>query len=127
MVDHENKTTDDGVKFTNYYDFLCSTVVCNYLPAEGTDLHLKAKETVGKLLPYAKEVSNLSNLVLSLDEQDEYADIWTDLEKYISQMHGKFITGQEDIETGWDNYLNTLTRIGLEEVLEIYQDAYDAL
>ena len=125
-VNHESKTFEDGSKFTNYYDFLYSSVVTQYVPDEKADLYLKATGTLENLVPYAKEGANLDNVVLTPDEQDSYVDVWTDLEKYISQMHGKFITGAEDIETGWINYLNQLNKIGLEEVLEIYQNAYDA-
>ena len=78
-----------------------------------------------KLLPYAVGKSGLENLTLSADDQDTYADIWTDLDTYISQMHGKFITGEEDIEAGWDAYITNLEKMGLAEVLDIYQNVYD--
>ncbi len=123
-MDNEAKNWTSGASFSNYYDNLYTGVLGMYSPVDS--LALKGNGTMAKVLPYAKEISGLSNLVLSTNEQDDFADIWTDMEKYISQMHGKFITGQEDIETGWDNYLNQLTRMGLEEVLEIYQNVYDA-
>ena len=80
-IDHEAKNFGDLAKFTNYYDFLTASVVCNYVPDEKADLHLKATQTLQYLLPYAKEVSSLSDLVLSADEQDNYSDLWADLEK----------------------------------------------
>ena len=124
-IDHEAKTWTSLEKFSNYSDNLYTGIIGEYVPV--SNLHLKGQGTMENLLPYAKEVSNLTALVvLSADDQDEYADLWTDLEKYISQMHGKFITGQEDLETGWDSYLSRLNQMGLEEVLEIYQNAYDA-
>lgn len=123
-IDHEAKTWTSLEKFSNYSDNLYTGIIGEYVPI--SSLHVKGKGTMENLLPYAKEVSNLTALVvLSEDDQDNYADLWTDLEKYISQMHGKFITGQEDLETGWDNYLSRLNQMGLEEVLEIYQNAYD--
>ena len=45
---------------------------------------------------------------------------------YIGQMHGKFISGEEDIEAGWDAYIKNLEKMGLEELLEIYQNTIDA-
>lgn len=122
--DDENQEWSSAAKFTNYYDALYSDEVGLYTPL--SSLSLKGSETVEKVLPYAKDTSRLNILVLSEDDQDTYADIWTDMESYISQMHGKFITGTEDIETGWDNYLNQLNKMGLPEVIEIYQNAYDA-
>lgn len=88
-------------------------------------IYVKAYGTLTKLLPYAVEKSGIDNLTLSEDDQDTYADIWTDLETYISQMHGKFITGEEDIEVGWDAYIKNLEKMDLPELLEIYQNAYD--
>ena len=40
-------------------------------------------------------------------------------------MEGKFITGVVDIETGWDEYCETLEKMGVQEVIEVYQAAYD--
>lgn len=121
--DDEAKTYTKIGTFTNYYDYL-SFGQGNYAPIG--DLQIKGSGTNKNLLPYAKEISNLNDLyVLSEEDQDNYSDLWTDLEKYISQMHSKFITGQEDLETGWDNYLSKLEKMGLEEVLEIYENVYD--
>ena len=88
-------------------------------------IYVKGHGTLTKLLPYAVGKSGLENLTLSADDQDTYADIWTDLDTYISQMHGKFITGEEDIEAGWDAYITNLEKMGLAEVLDIYQNVYD--
>lgn len=41
-------------------------------------------------------------------------------------MHGKFISGEEDIESGWDAYIKNLEKMGLADLLEIYQNAYNA-
>lgn len=111
-----------GKTFTNYYDALYSG---NNIMVPISSLKTKGQGTNENLLPYAKPISGLKNKVLSQADQDDYNDLWADLEKYISEMHAKFITGQEDLETGWDTYLNQLNRMGLEEVLEIYQRVYD--
>lgn len=123
--DDEKSWSQSGM-YTNYYDALLLQSVSHYLPEKSSDLYYKAKGTVENLLPYAKEGANLDYIALTPTQQDNYNDIWIDLEKYISQMHGKFITGQESIETGWINYLNQLNKMGLDDVLEIYQNAYDA-
>lgn len=121
--DDEAQTWTSGEKFANYYDYL--NAVFDYVPTES--LKIKGEGVAKNLLPYAVPSTDLvSRIALNADDQDNYADMWSDMEKYISQMHGKFVTGQEDLETGWDNYLNTLKRMGLPEVLEIWQNAYDA-
>jgi putative aldouronate transport system substrate-binding protein len=40
-------------------------------------------------------------------------------------MRGKFITGVADVKTGWDEYVATIKKMDIEEVLKIYQTAYD--
>lgn len=81
--------------------------------------------TLVNCLPYAVEKSGVTNLTLSEDDQDTYSDCWTDIDNYISQMTAKFITGEEDLEAGWAAYLSNLEKMGLDEVLEIYQNTYD--
>lgn len=112
-----------GKSFTNYYDALYSG---NNIMVPLTSLTVKGTGTNEHLLPYAKPVSGLNNAVLKASDLDDYNDLWADLEKHISEMHAKFITGQEDLETGWDAYLSNLNKMGLTEVLEIYQNVYDS-
>ena len=40
-------------------------------------------------------------------------------------MTVRFITGAEDIGSGWEGYLARLEALGLPRVLDIYQDAFD--
>ncbi|MBE6958379.1 MAG: hypothetical protein E7447_04425 [Ruminococcaceae bacterium] len=111
-----------GKEFSNYSDALYSG---NNILIPLTSLTVKGTGTNENLLPYAKPVSGLNNAVLKEDDQDTFNDLWADLEKFISTKHAEFITGREDLETGWDAYLNELNRMGLEEVLEIYQRVYN--
>ena len=122
-IDEEANTWASGEKFSNYYDTLYSG---EFLYVSTDSLKIKSSGINDKLLPYSVPTAELAvRFVLSSDDQDNFTDLWTDISAYISQMHSKFITGQEDLETGWDNYLSTLDRMGLPEVLEIYQNAYD--
>lgn len=59
------------------------------------------------------------------DEQYVLDSRLTDIQTYYKEMEGKFITGVVDIETGWDEYCQTLEQMGVQEVLEVYQSAYD--
>ena len=76
--------------------------------------------------PYAEAWGNVTYLSLSSDDQDEYATLWTDIDKYLVSMNSAFITGEKDIEAEWDTYIETLNKMGLETIIEIYQNAYDA-
>lgn len=48
-----------------------------------------------------------------------------DVAKYTEEMRDKFISGNESIDGKWDEYVAELEKMGLEDVMEIYQAAYD--
>lgn len=76
--------------------------------------------------PYAQAWGEVAYLTLSSDDQDEYTDLWADIDTYIQDCHAAFIIGDMDIEADWDTYVSTLNKMGLDRVVEIYQNAYDA-
>lgn len=45
---------------------------------------------------------------------------------YVEEMAAAFITDTSDPEADWDAYLNELSVKGVDQLLEIYQAAYDA-
>ena len=86
---------------------------------------VKGQGTVNNLWPYAETPFDLTTLVLTQDETDDYNDAWTDINAYITECTAKFITGETDVEAGWATYLNDLKKMGLEDIIAIYQAAYD--
>ena len=63
----------------------------------------------------------IANLILTEDEQIEIAEIKTSIDSYQKECLTAFITGNMDIESGWDNYVDTLNAIGLEQYVNIVQ------
>ncbi len=59
------------------------------------------------------------------DEQYVISNKLTDIKTYYKEMEGKFITGAADLETEWESYCNTLTQMGIEDVIKVYQSSYD--
>lgn len=60
------------------------------------------------------------------NEQSDRLNVLTEgLDNYADQMKAQFITGSADIDAEWDNYIQTFNKMGLEEFLQIYQDAYN--
>lgn len=80
------------------------------------------QQTAEKLEPVARPTFPL--LYFTEDEQSELNFLLADIESYTQQAEARFITGQQSLEE-WDSHLNTVERIGVERVLEIYQAAYD--
>ena len=60
---------------------------------------------------------------------DERTSIWTDLFLLCQTAQAQFITGEKDIENDadWNTFLKDLEKAGLTRLLEIEQEAYDAL
>ncbi len=56
----------------------------------------------------------------------DLAQVRTAVNDYIKEAIARFITGDMDIEKDWDRYTENLKNIGLDQYLQILQDAYDA-
>ena len=63
--------------------------------------------------------------MMTKEETDEIRLLQTQINDYIHEMGARFVTGETDIDAGWDNYLKTLEDMGLERYLEIRQQVYN--
>ncbi|WP_135550020.1 extracellular solute-binding protein [Paenibacillus cymbidii] len=59
------------------------------------------------------------------EEDDKYAKIMTDVNKYVKEMIDKFIVGKANIDTEYDAYLQTLKKMNVEEAIGIKKAQYD--
>lgn len=66
-------------------------------------------------------------LSYTAEEANERATLKTDLQNYLEQAKAQFITGEIDVEEGWDDFVNTVNGMGLERLIEIEQAAYGPL
>lgn len=62
-------------------------------------------------------------ITLSTEAQKAVAEI-ENMGTYISEMNYKFITGAEPL-TNYDTYMDTLQKMGIENLIALYQEAYD--
>ena len=84
------------------------------------------QETEENYMPFVPDAEQIVPLLSFLgDEANEVVDIETPLVDYVNEMIARFVTGDVDIDAGWDAYLRELNNIGLERYVEIYQGAYD--
>ena len=83
-------------------------------------------ETKEKMEPYQVDI-NMIIPPLTYDEEviAEHAELGSTLGTYVNEMIARFIVGDADIETGWDDYLAELDNIGLPRYIELMQEAYD--
>jgi len=65
-------------------------------------------------------------LTFTEDQQFVLDNTWTEIDTYVKKMRIEFMTGVTDIESGWDTYLATLDKMGVQDVIKVYQEAYEA-
>lgn len=95
------------------------------------DFMMKANDPFEKSLwpmreqvyPYEKEIYPQN--YFTSEDQVRVSSLTADLNPYVTQSMAQFITGDLDIETEWENYVNTLKRMGVDELVELYQKGYD--
>lgn len=79
------------------------------------------------VIPYETEEAMFIWGFLKFTEDEQYVldNKWSDIRTYYMKMNAEFITGVTDIEVNWDAYLAELDKMGLKDVLDVYQAAYD--
>ena len=81
-------------------------------------------------LPVADEVNPKKlffNAIYSREETDENGNRISEIKTYMKEARAKFATGMWDIndDAQWQNYLNTMDKMGLQMVIENTQAAVD--
>lgn len=59
------------------------------------------------------------------DQATHASELRTDIFNTVNQMKAMWVTGQADINADWDTYLANLKKMGIDEFISIYQEAYD--
>lgn len=62
---------------------------------------------------------------LTTDESTEYSNNYAEFHAYYLEMVDQFIIGAIDIDAEWDNYVDTMNTLGVQDSIDIYQTAYD--
>ncbi len=86
------------------------------------------EETKNQMEPFAQKEGDwdvLPYLKLTDEETSEIQTIAVEIENHITQNMAAFVTGNKDIEAGWDEYVKAFDNLQLEKLLSIYQTAYD--
>lgn len=105
-----------------------ATALKGYITSTPGNGQERQKGFAENVFPYAcdnSEVFPASFLKFTPDEQTVITNKFTDIHKYTDEMKAKFITGVKDIDTEWEEYCSTVEQMGLADVLDMYQAAYD--
>jgi putative aldouronate transport system substrate-binding protein len=82
-------------------------------------------EDIQPFLPYLTEENFPFIFLFSLEESDLQTKLATDIESLVSQMTAQWITAAPPSDAEWEEYLSSLERMGLNDLLAVYQGAYD--
>ena len=63
---------------------------------------------------------------LSSDQSDALTSIQSTAQDYVTQELANFILGKEDVSTGWDAFTKQLTDMGVQQIADTYNQAYQA-
>lgn len=64
-------------------------------------------------------------VTLTTEESEAYYGVESDIQTYVEECTVKFIIGDMDINTQWEEYTAQLDTMGIEDGIEIYQAALD--
>ncbi|MCM3633875.1 ABC transporter substrate-binding protein [Paenibacillus camelliae] len=91
------------------------------------DLEPRAQQRAKDLEQYYEaymEKENYPSIFFEPEELNRINKIEPELIKYVNTQRGKFIV-DGGVEEQWDSYVSTLEKMGLNELMEIYQTALD--
>lgn len=80
--------------------------------------------TRDKLLPYSVKMFPVNYLTFTSDESLTIGEIYTDIKTFSEKWQAQFIMEGITDET-WDAYVEQIKKIGIDEIVKIYQAAYD--
>lgn len=105
------------------------TINMNMFAANGTTLREAYDEIQQEALNAwndKREVtkSSFTNLfTLDTEETATVQQYYTDISTYVAEQVGKFLTGEADIDSGWDEFVATVESMGIDDVIDAYTTA----
>jgi len=66
------------------------------------------------------------NMWMPLELVEERAVLLADINSFILMQAARWVSGEGDVDAEWDNYIAQLNAMGLQRLLQIQQNAYDA-
>lgn len=91
---------------------------------KGSETAPTALEAVKNVEPYINPEQGWPPFTFTEEENKKLPALNTDISKYVTEMQAKFITGDTSFSE-WDEYVETLEQMGLDEYMEIQKDALE--
>ncbi|MBR3762702.1 MAG: extracellular solute-binding protein [Lachnospiraceae bacterium] len=147
-IEGENfKLNDDGLTYTfivpegyesgnayqtkaiQWYNFGRADYLGLRIEDKPSNSQARQKGIVEYMKPYMENPKDVfpgwGNIPFNEEQQSIIDTYWEAMVTYWQKMQVEFITGVADIETGWDEYVATLEKMGLNEVMKAINEAWD--
>ena len=98
-----------------FQDFAYEIQTYNDIAASGVQMYVDNN--------YVRDAFPL--LSFTEEEQKIFDEIHTNIETFMRESHQKWILGAEDVNDGWDAYIERLDELGYQDFIAIHQSAYD--
>ena len=66
-----------------------------------------------------------SAISVAEENMSDYSSIKSEVDTCVNEYFSKFVTGEYSVDEKWDEYISTLEGMGIETMLQYYQEAYD--
>lgn len=84
------------------------------------------RETMEKQFPYYPSAElMLPPLQMTKEQSAELLTYSTSIDEFVEQKMAEFVLGNDDIDLAWEGYLAEVYGLGLEKMLDVYQQAYN--
>ena len=70
------------------------------------------------------QMSMSAYVSLTTEESEDVGSTYADITTYVQEFTAKVMTGEESIDN-WDAYVANIEGMGIEDIVETYQVAYD--
>ena len=113
------------------YSFVVTQSDAEYLITDRVQNHSSRDTKLKKIIVLGKgfvytNIPVYPDLFLGLTSE-AYVQHFSNLDTFVKESGIKFITGEVDIDAGWDNYVSTYLSMGGEELRTSLLDQYNAL
>lgn len=64
-------------------------------------------------------------VTISDEHMADYTSIQSEVDTCVDEYFAKFLTGEYSVDSQWDEYVSTLQSMGIDTMIEYYQEAFD--
>lgn len=127
VVDGEKKfILEDGKNVQTLYGLQTNSLIVRIEPeAVAAGFSEEQKESTEFILKNTEKEYNPANWIAFTDEEQKVLEATgTELLMYSQEMISKFLLGKEPLSK-WDEFVSTIDKIGVDELLAVYETAYN--